>query len=172
MTLLNQYAYAFISSTSNTKKGENMTLELMNTSADKRYLSKSTSVVKTVNCKIKEGTSIINPTVIIGKLSASNIRKCNYAYISEFGRYYFINDIIETTANQLEISMHVDVLKTYSSQIRSISTLILRQENVFSPYYEDKEALVRVNRFREKKNIGTVGGSDTNYYLTVNNGGV
>ena len=91
-----------------------MTLELMNTSADKRYLSKSTSVVKKVNCKIKEGTSIINPTVIIGKLSASNIRKCNYAYISEFGRYYFINDIIEKTANELEISMHVDVFKTYS----------------------------------------------------------
>ena len=148
-----------------------MTLELMNTNADKRYLSKTTSVVKKVNCKIKEGTSIINPTVIIGKMSASNIRKCNYAYISDFGRYYFINDIIETTASQLEISMHVDVLKTYSSQIRSISTLILRQEHVFSPYYEDKETLVRVNRFREKKNIGTVGGNDNNYYLTVNNGG-
>ena len=117
-----------------------MTLELMNTSADKRYLSKSTSVVKKVTCKIKEGTSIINPTVIIGKMSASGIRKCNYAYISEFGRYYFINDITETTASQLAISMHVDVLNTYKSQIRSISTLILRQENVYSPYYEDKEA--------------------------------
>ena len=148
-----------------------MTLELMNTSADKRYLSKSTSVVKKVNCKLKEGTSIINPTVIIGKMSASSIKKCNYAYISDFGRYYFINDIIESTASQLEISMHVDVLKTYASQIRSISTLILRQEHVYSPYYEDKEALVRVNRFREKKNIGTVDCSDTNYYLTVNNGG-
>lgn len=149
-----------------------MTLELINTSADKRYLSKSTNLVKKVTCKIKEGTSIINPTVIIGKMSASSIKKCNYAYISDFGRYYFITDIIETTASQLEISMHVDVLKTYASQIRSISTLILRQENVYSPYYEDKEALVRVNRFREKKNIGTVGGADTNYYLTVNNGGV
>ena len=149
-----------------------MTLELMNTSSDKRYLSKSTSLIKKVTCKIKEGTSIINPTVIIKKLSDGHIRKCNYAHISEFGRYYFINDITEAPANQLEISMHVDVLKTYSSQIRGISTLILRQENIYSPYYEDKEALVRVNRFREKKNIGTVGESDTNYYLTVNNGGV
>ena len=143
----------------------------MNTSTDKRYLSKSTSLIKEVTCKIKEGTSIINPTVIIKKLSDNHIRKCNYARINEFGRYYFINDITEAPANQLEISMHVDVLKTYASQIRGISTLILRQENIFSPYYEDKEALVRVNRFREKKNIGTVGGADANYYLTVNNGG-
>ena len=148
-----------------------MTLELMNTNADKRYLSKSTSLIKKVTCKIKEGTSIINPTVIIKKLSDGHIRKCNYAHISEFGRYYFINDITEAPANQLEISMHVDVLKTYAAQIRGISTLILRQENIYSPYYEDKEALVRVNRLREKKNIGTVGGSNTEYYLTVNNGG-
>lgn len=148
-----------------------MTLELMNTSTDKRYLHKSTSLIKKVTCKIKEGTSIINPTVIIKKLSDSHIRKCNYAHISEFGRYYFINDITEAPANQLEISMHVDVLKTYAAQIRGISTLILRQENIYSPYYEDKEALVRVNRFREKKNVGIVGGADTNYYLTVNNGG-
>ena len=49
--------------------------------------------------------------------------------------------------------------------------ILYEYKNVYSPYYEDKEALVRVNRFREKKNIGTVGGNDTNYYLTVNNGG-
>ena len=71
-----------------------MTLELMNTNADKRYLSKSTSLIKKVTCKIKEGTSIINPTVVIEKMSASHIRKCNYAHISDFGRYYFINNIV------------------------------------------------------------------------------
>ena len=90
---------------------------------------------------------------------------------TNFAKAKFENDVKTYGTQALEISMHVDVLKTYSSQIRSISTLILRQENVYSPYYEDKEALVRVNRFREKKNIGTVGGSDSNYYLTVNNGG-
>lgn len=148
-----------------------MTLELMNTSADKRDLSKSTTTIKKVNCKIKEGTSIINPIVIINKLSASQIKQCNYAHIPDFGRYYFVNDIVEATANQLEVSMHVDVLRTYASDIRGISTLILRQENVFSPYFVDEHALVRTNRFRTKKNIGTVGSNSNVYYLTVNNGG-
>ena len=103
-----------------------MKLTLMKTSSDKRDLSKSTTTIKTVNCKIKEGTSIINPTVIINKMSASHIRQCNYAYISDFGRYYFVTDIIETTANQLEIPMHVDVLNSYRDDIRGLTALIER----------------------------------------------
>ena len=149
-----------------------MKLTLMKTSADKRDLSKSTTTIKTVNCKIKEGTSIITPTVIINKMSASHIRQCNYAYISDFGRFYFVTDMIETTANQLEIPMHVDVLHSYKNDIRSITTLILRQVNVFSQYFVDEEMLVRTSRFREKKNIGVIGENTAYYYLTVNNGGV
>lgn len=148
-----------------------MILQILTTSADKRTLSKSSSEIDTVTCKLKQGTSIIDPIVIIGKISAKNIRRFNYAYIADFGRYYFVNDIVEAPANQLEVSMHVDVLRTYASDIRSISTLILRQENVFSPYFVDEEALVRTNRFRTKKNIGSVGGNSNVYYLTVNNGG-
>lgn len=149
-----------------------MTLDILNTSDDKRCLTKSTTEIKSVECKLKQGTSIINPTVIIKKLSAKNIRRFNYARIADFGRYYFINDIIESTAGQLEVSMHVDVLRTYAQDIKGLTALILRQENVYSPYFVDSEALVRTNRFRDKKNIGVVGGSSAEYYLTVNNGGV
>ena len=149
-----------------------MKLQMLTTSADKRALSKSASEIDTVTCKLKQGTSIIDPIVIIGKISAKNIKRFNYAYIKDFGRFYFVNDIVEAPANQLEVSMHVDVLRTYASDIRGISTLILRQENVFSPYFVDEEALVRTNRFRTKKNIGSVGENSNVYYLTVNNGGV
>ena len=149
-----------------------MKLTFMKTSSDKRDLRKSTTTIKTVNCKIKEGTSIINPTLIINKMSASHIRQCNYAHISDFGRYYFINDIVEMPAEQIQVSLHVDVLNTYKDNIRGLTTLIERQENVYSPYFVDEEMLVRTTRFREKKNIGIIGGNTAYYYLTVNNGGV
>ena len=32
--------------------------------------------------------------------------------------------------------------------------------------------MTRVKRIREKKNIGVIGENVTNYYLTVNNGGL
>ena len=46
---------------------------------------------KTYDCKLKENTSIINPTIEIVKEAAQNytdLLSYNYAYISDFGRYY------------------------------------------------------------------------------------
>ena len=105
-------------------------------------------------------------------MSDSHTRQFNYAYIREWGRYYFVNDIVEMPAEQIQVSLHVDVLNTYKDNIRSITTLIERQENIYSPYFVDEEMLVRTTRFREKKNIGVIGGNTAYYYLTVNNGGV
>ena len=114
-----------------------MKLTLMKTSSDKRDLSKSTTTIKTVNCKIKEGTSIINPTVIINKMSASHIRQCNYSYISDLGRYYFITDIESVKSELWGVSMKVDVLETYKQQIYNNEAILSRQENLYNLYLKD-----------------------------------
>ena len=149
-----------------------MTLHVLNTKSDKRYLNKTTKEITTKDCRLKEGTSIINPVVQVKKMTDKHVRMFNYAYIEEFQRYYFVENIVELPANMLEITMHVDVLQTYASDINGITTLILRQENVYNPYFVDEELLVRCTRFRTKKNIGTLGNDGVNYYLTVNNGGI
>lgn len=149
-----------------------MTLHVLNTKSDKRYLNKTTKEITTKDCRLKEGTSIINPVVQIKKMTDKHVRMFNYAYIEEFQRYYFVENIVELPANILEVTMHVDVLQTYVSDINGITTLILRQENIYNPYFVDEELLVRCTRFRTKKNIGTVGNDGVNYYLTVNNGGI
>ena len=151
---------------------EQLTLQVLKTSTDKKYLSKSVNEIVEKKCRLKEGSSIVNPIVILKKLSDSHTRQFNYAYIREWGRYYFVNDIVEMPAEQIQVSLHVDVLNTYKDNIRSLTTLIERQENVYSPYFVDEEMLVRITRFREKKNIGVIGGNVAYYYLTVNNGGV
>ena len=76
------------------------------------------------------------------------------------------------TSKYCENLLYSDDLNTYKDDIRGITTLIERQENVYSPYFVDEEMLVRTTRFREKKNIGVIGGNIAYYYLTVNNGGV
>ena len=150
---------------------EQLTLQVLKTSTDKKYLSKSVNKIVEKKCRLKDGSSIVNPVVILKKMSDSHTRQFNYAYIKEWGRYYFVNDIVEMPADQIQVSMHVDVLNTYKNNIRGITALIERQENVYSPYFVDEEMLVRTTRFREKKNIGVIGGNTAYYYLTVNNGG-
>ena len=142
-------------------------------SADNRQLDKSNklTIIDTIDgVHLKDDTSIINPTLVISLKSHSKLRKCNYLYIPDFGRYYFINNIVEKTGRVFEIVCHVDVLMTYKGDIKNITTLILRQENVNNPYIEDSQLLVRATRVYEKHTIGKVGDSADHYYLTVNGG--
>ena len=94
-----------------------------------------------------------------------------YNNVHTFEKAYFINNIVEKTGRVFEIACHVDALHTYKGNIKQLTALILRQENIYRPYIEDDKLLVRNDRFFEKKVIGKVGNGVDNYYITVNNGG-
>lgn len=92
---------------------------------------------------LKRDTSILRPVLLIN--SAQDIYTYNYMYISEFGRYYFIDDIRSVNNNIWEISAHVDVLETYKSEILANSAVIRRQANIFNTYLNDPEWKVYAN---------------------------
>ena len=150
-----------------------MKVILYKSRADNRQLDKSSklSKVKTLDVHLKDDTSIIEPTLVCNLLSHAKLSVANYLYIPDFGRYYFINNIVEKTGRVFEIVCHVDVLHTYKGNIKQLTALILRQENIYHPYIEDDKLLVRNDRFFEKRVIGKVGNGTDNYYITVNNGG-
>lgn len=92
---------------------------------------------------LKRDTSILRPVLLIN--SAQDIYTYNYMYISEFGRYYFIDDIRSVNNNMWEISAHVDVLETYKTEILANSAVIKRQANIFNTYLNDPEWKVYAN---------------------------
>lgn len=150
-----------------------MKIILYKSIADNRLLDKSSkiTVIDTIDtAHIKDDTSIISPSIILSYKKISTLKKCNYLYIPSMGRYYYVNDIVLKQGGMYELKCHVDVLMTYKGDIRNITTLILRQENVNNPYIEDSQLLVRTNRVYEKHTIGMVGDGTDHYYLTVNGG--
>ena len=150
-----------------------MKIILYKSIADNRLLDKSSkiTVIDTIDtAHIKDDTSIISPSIVLSYKKISTLRKCNYLYIPSMGRYYYVNDIVLKQGGMYELKCHVDVLMTYKGDIRNITTLILRQENLNNPYIEDGQLLVRANRVYEKHTIGRVGDSADHYYLTVNGG--
>lgn len=86
---------------------------------------------------LKRDTSILRPVLLVN--DARGVTDFNYMYISEFDRYYFIDDIRSTHNNIWEISAHVDVLETYKDQILSNTAVIRRQTNKFNTYLNDPE---------------------------------
>ena len=62
--------------------------------------------------KLKDGTSITEPTFLCSTVGTG----VNYVYSSDWGRYYFVRDAVQVTADQVELRCSVDHLasaKTY-----------------------------------------------------------
>ena len=102
---------------------------------DRRKLFKQVSFSVSADCYIKDNRSIVNPVFILDYNPA--IISLNYAYVSEFGRYYFINNISVAPGGKMEVDCSVDVLQTYNNQIASLSVEVSRQEFLVEPYLPD-----------------------------------
>lgn len=112
------------------------TVALQSNSSPKNQLDKSVSGVLSVNGTLKEGTSVIDPVILV-QAPLSTLVNANYMTISAFGRSYFITDIRSIRNDLVEISGHVDVLSTYAAGIRGNNAIIYRQENDWNLYLDD-----------------------------------
>lgn len=86
---------------------------------------------------IKRDTSVLKPVLLVN--TSQEIYVYNYMYISEFYRYYFIDDIRSINQNMWEVSAHVDVLETYKTGILANNAVIKRQQNMFNLYLDDPD---------------------------------
>lgn len=109
---------------------------LMKSKSDKNHISKETETLKETHGVLKENTSIINPVFRIeGNLS--EFAYCNYVSVPAFGRYYFVNDITSVRNGIIELSCHVDVLTSFTNEIKANTGIVKRQENKWNLYLND-----------------------------------
>ena len=78
-----------------------------------------------LSCVLKENCSILNPTILV---NIGNPSGYNYCYISDFNRYYYVNDWT-WDRGRWSANCSVDVLATYKTQIGASSQYILRASN-------------------------------------------
>lgn len=88
----------------------------------------------TVNCDLREPTSIINPVITI-KVS-SKPTGYNYAYISDFGRYYYINDWV-SEYGRWTAHLKVDALASFSADIKASTQYVVRSASDRDEYITD-----------------------------------
>lgn len=139
-----------------------MTIKLYSNTSDKIVVDKSiTQVGADITGTLREDCSIIDPII---KMETNPIGS-NYAYISEFGRYYYINNIV-CTGKLFEVHMHVDVLKTYAAGIRANNAVVSRQEKQYNLYLQDGVFKEQANPHYEIKKFPS-GFSSFNFILAV-----
>ena len=110
-----------------------MHIYLYTTPDEKNKLNKTLNNDVYYEGVLKEETSVIKPSILI---EASNLSGYNYMYIGEFGRFYFISDIVSVRNNLWRITGVVDVLMSFKESIKTCpiilsNTQITEQESYF-----------------------------------------
>lgn len=74
---------------------------------------------------LREASSIIAPSILI----QSNPIGYNYAYIPEFGRYYYIKNITAFRKGAYIVDLKCDVLMSFKEEILNMSGIVSRLTN-------------------------------------------
>lgn len=114
-----------------------LTVKLHHNSSPDNKIGKQLDAGLSMNCVLKEESSILKPTIIIEAATAPITY--NYMYIQDLQRYYFIDDIVSKNNKIWEISGHVDVLQTYQNGILAQDAVIRRQQNKYNLYLNDPD---------------------------------
>ena len=118
-----------------------MNIVLMSNSSEKNKIGKTLTTVVTLSGSIKESSSILKPVILI---EYSDPTAFNYAYIEDFGRYYFVNDVVVVRNNLLRISLTVDVLESFLAGILAQNVIVDNSSNDYDLYLPDENLLTLV----------------------------
>ena len=108
---------------------------LMNNQDELNRISKNPTTVRTLTGTLREETNIVDPEINVEFDGA--LTDCNYMYIAELHRYYFITKIESVRNGVWRIYSHCDVLKTYSEAILNTEAVVARSESKYNLYLND-----------------------------------
>jgi hypothetical protein len=123
-----------------------------------------------MNGVLKKQTSVKN---LVVEIERSNFipYKYNYMYISDFERYYYIDDIICVANNRWEIHASVDVLFSFKNDIALTRAVVDKVENTNqNMYLNDGSFVTDTRRYNEIIEF-TSGLNDNGSYILICAGG-
>lgn len=135
-----------------------MQLKLYKSLDEKNRIRKTLTEELILNGALRDKSSVIKPTILI----QTDPLDYNYAYIPEFGRYYFINNVVAMRNKSFIIDLKCDVLMSYADEIYRLRALIDREETQSQQYVtgdfvidarHNTEKITFTNPFTEKNYI-------------------
>lgn len=116
-----------------------MTIKLYKISDEPNKIQKTLGTAIDVSGTLRQPSSVESPVV---QIQISTRFNCNYAYIQEFNRYYFITDKTMDTNTLMTITLKVDVLMTYATDILYTPMLLERSEVYPENYLTDSQRAI------------------------------
>ena len=104
-----------------------MDINLYINNSEPERVIKSLTNVATLTGSLHNESDVVNPYVIIeGAYFPSS---ANYAYIADFGRYYYVTEVSSIRNGYIGVSLASDPLMSFANDIKNLRAIIDRQAN-------------------------------------------
>ena len=112
-----------------------MNIILYNNKSDSRVINKSIEKITEISVILKSAQNIMSPEIMLQTKTLPI--EVNYCYISDFGRYYYINAQRLDNGNVSKIELTVDVLMSFKDMILRSTVVAERTTNKYNRYLPD-----------------------------------
>lgn len=121
---------------------------------------------------LRDVSNVVNPVVLIERDVAQLADLYNYAYIPEFNRYYFINEMQSYRTKFVMLTLTVDVLFSFKNEIlNNVGIIDKAQQTEFSNmYYNDGSFITDTRDFYTIKDFQN-GFLDQGEFILITAGG-
>lgn len=142
-----------------------MRLLLYKTVDEKIKINKTLTDEVELNGALRDQSSIISPSILV----QTEPLEYNYAYIPEFNRYYFINNIVAYRSKAFVLELKCDVLMSYKDEILELSGVVSRLNE--GSEYANRDITTECREEHTKISFEK-GFTDNGTYILVTQGGV
>ena len=103
-----------------------MVIQLKVSASEPNVVEKTLVDVVSLEGTLRNESSISNPSILIESddIAIGHIVSANYAYISEFGRYYYIRECTQVRNHLWKVDMVCDVLMSFSTGIKASMAIV------------------------------------------------
>ena len=148
-----------------------MTIYLYNNADAPNRLDKTLSSPATItvsNNGVNMELGVTRPIIT----AAGNLTGYNYAYIPDFSRYYFIDDITIIRDGISQLRLRVDVLMSFNGDIKALPAIARRigtddDYNLFSKYIVDPRQEMQAYRQTLCYSMGNIDSGGATYILAT-----
>ena len=149
----------------------NMDIILYQTTSERERINKDLSSSLTLSGALRGECSVTNPSF---NIEVTNPSDYNYCYIQDFGRYYYITNIVSVRTNIWRIDCNVDVLMSFKDAILNLDVIvsdISLGESPVSTYYNGEQWSTTVKTKTDIINFPN-GLLDNGEYILITSGGI
>lgn len=145
-----------------------MKIKLYYNSSENNVIGKTLNNELELEGTLRDSSDITNPVIMI---TSNDKPISNYAYISDFARFYFISEITAYRSNSFILKLKVDVLESYKEQIKKLEVVLSGTEIIGKSMYLDSDIWKR--NVKDKTDILTFpnGLSENGEFILITAGG-